>query len=225
MTPSYIPAPDADFNNWLNNFSTLLTADPTAVGETAGTALVLAADVTAWNAAYATATNPATRTAPAVAAKDNARVAAEATVRPIAIRIRNNAAVTDAQRVDYGVTVPKLVPTPIPAPTSFPIIGLRAATPGVHQLQYTDSDAPSGKAKPFGAVGIELWRSVGTVPATDPSQCTFYGTATKSPFRSTFITADAGKVCTYFARWNTKSGPGGMAQTGPWSAPLSVVIV
>lgn len=222
---SYIPQSDADFNNWITNFAGLLTADPTAVGETAPTAAVMQADADAWATAYAAATDPATRTSPTVAAKDNARFTAEQTARPIAIRIRNNSAVTDAQRADYGLTIPKTVPTPIPAPTSFPILGLRKATPGAQQLQYQDSDLGTGKAKPFGAIGIEVFRSIGTVPATDPAQATYFATATKSPFTSSFVADDKGKVCTYFARWVTRSGPAGIAQVGPWSAPLDVHVI
>lgn len=222
---SYIPQSDADFNNWIVNFAAQLTADPTAVGETAATAAVMQADADAWEVAYQAATDPATRTAPTVAAKDNARFSAEQTSRPIAIRIRNNAAVTDAQRSDYGLTIPKTVPTPIPAPTSFPILGLRKATPGAQQLQYQDSDLGTGKAKPFGAVGIEIFRSVGTVAATDPAQATYYATATKSPFTTSFAAEDKGKICTYFGRWVTRSGPAGIAQAGPWSAPLDVHVI
>lgn len=221
----YIPQSDAQFNSWIVNFATLLTADPAAVGETAPTAASMQTDADAWSAAYTLATDPATRTAPTVAAKDNARFTAEQTSRPIAMRIRNNAAVTDQQRVDYGLTVVKTVPTPIPAPSSFPILGLRKATPGVQQLQYQDSDLGTGKAKPFGAIGIEIYRSVGVVAATDPLQAVFYNTATKSPFNSAFVADDKGKVCTYFARWVTRSGPSGIAQRGPWSAPLEAHVI
>lgn len=222
---SYIPTSDAGFDSWLVNFATLLTADPSAVGETAGTAAVVQAASDAWEAAYAAATDPSTRTTPTVAAKNNARASATATVRPVAIRIRDNSAVTDAQRADYGLTIVKTVPTPIPAPTSFPILGLRKATPLQHTLQYSDSEDPDGKAKPFGVIGLELWRAVGEVAAVDPAQATYYGTVTKSPYRSNFISENRGKICTYFGRWVTRSGTGGVAQTGPWSAPLDVTVI
>lgn len=225
MPSNYIPAADADFNSWLSNFDALLTADPAAYGETAGTAAAVAAVASTWAVAYALATDPSTRTSPTVAAKDAARFSAEQTVRPVAIRIRNNSAVTNAQRVDLGITVPKVVPTPIPAPTSAAILGLTNATPLVHQLQYSDSVLPDGKAKPYGVIGIEIWRSIGVVPATDPAQTSYYGTATKSPFRSQFSSDDRGKVCTYFGRWVTRSGPGGMAQVGPWSAALDAYVI
>ncbi len=222
---SYIPQSDAGFNSWMTNFAALLTADPAAYGETAGTATIVQTEADTWSAAYALATDPATRTTPTVQAKDVAKFNAAATARPVAIRIRDNAAVTNQQRADLGLTIVKTVPTPIPAPTSFPQLAMIAATPLEHRLRYTDSENPAGKAKPFGVIGVEIWRSVGTVEATDPAQAFYDETVTKAPFTSTFSGDDVGKVCTYFARYTTKAGPGGKAQKGPWSSALNVFVI
>jgi hypothetical protein len=223
--PSYIPPKDADFDVWLQNFTTLLTATPTDYGLVAGDATVCAAQYTAWHPAYLAATNPATRTAPTVAAKDGARVTAVNTIRPYAQQISKNMAVSDLLKVGIGVNLPNNVPVPIPAPLTSPALLLQSASPQVHQLQYRDSTTPLTKAKPFGAVGIEIWRSVGTVAATDPAQCSLYETWTKTPNTSQFDVGDVGKTATYFGRWVTRSGPGGSNQPGPWSARLVVVVL
>jgi hypothetical protein len=224
MATSYIPAKDADFNNWLVNFDTLLTGAPTDYGLTAPIAVIVAGVTAAWSAAYLAATDPSTRTAATVAAKDAARASAEATVRPYAIQIRNNPAVSDLLKVGIGVTIPAFPPSPVPAPTVPPVLGLESAIP-LEQLLSYGVPGGIGKAKPFGAIGVEIWRSVGTVPATDPAQCVFKGTVTKSPFRQAFLAPDQGKIVTYFARFVTRSGPGGVAQAGPWSAPLTLVVM
>ena len=221
----YIPAKDADFDSWLLNFTTLLTAAPTDYGLTAPDAVICAASYTSWHAAYLLATDPATRTSPTVAQKDAERAAAEATVRPYAQAISKNASVTPEDKTGIGVNLPNTSPVPIPAPTTFPQLGFRSAEPLVHVLQYQDSGLGTGKKKPFGAIGIEVWRNIGVTPATDPTQCTYYGQFTKSPLRSSFVADNVGKNCTYFARWITRSGPGGVAQTGPWSAALNVAVL
>lgn len=221
----YIPARDADFETWLLNFTTLLTASPTTYGLLAGDAVICAAQYTAWNPAFLAATDPVTRTSVTVAAKDAARVTAEAVVRPFAQQIARNAAVDPGDKVAIGVNQPNFAPVPIPPPTTFPQVSFRSAEPLVHILQYQDSGLGTGKAKPFGAIGCEVYRSIGTVPAVDPNQAKFYGTFTKSPLRSSFVSGDVGKVCTYFARWTTRSGPGGAAQSGPWSAPLTISVI
>lgn len=219
MAQPYIPPPDALFANWLLNFATLIAATPTAYGLIAGDATAISAVNTAFQAAYTVAIDPSTRTAATIAAKDGARATAEATCRPYAIAVRNNASVSDLLKVGLGVTVPNPVPSPIPAPTTEPVVSLVKASPLEMTLAYKEVGS-LGKSKPFGAIGVEVWRSIGTVAATDPAQCSFVGTVTKSPFRQSFLDADRGKIATFFARFSTRSGPGGVAQVGPWSASL-----
>ena len=60
----------------------------------------------------------------------------------------------------------------------------------------------------------------GVVAATDPDQCTHVADFTKSPFNLAYDAASQGKISTLFARFKTRSGPQGISQAGPWSAPL-----
>lgn len=224
MAVPYIPNKDADFNDWITNFSTLITANPTNYGLVAGDATIIAAVKTTWSAAYLAATNPTTRTSATIATKDGARASAEATCRPYAIRIRNNSSVSDALKIGVGVTVPNTTPTPIPAPVTAPANSLVSAIPLDTTLAYKEVGS-LGKAKPFGAIGVQVYRAVGTVAAVDPDQCDYVGTATKTPYHQTFDAADQGKVCTIFTRFSTRSGPGGVSQVGPWSSPLTFAII
>lgn len=225
MAPSYIPPRDADFANWLLNFSTLISANPGDYGLVAGDATAIAAQNTAFAAAYTAAIDPSTRTPATVAAKDTARYNAEFVVRPYAQNIRLNAAISDALKVGLGLNLPNSTRPPIPPPTVAPALAFDAATPLQHKLRYSDPSSPVGKAKPVGSIGVEIWRSIGTVPATDPAQASYYGTFTKSPNFSTFTADQVGKVCTYFARFVTRSGAGGRTSSGPWSAPLTIAVV
>lgn len=221
----YIPSKDAEFSAWLLNFSSLITAAPATYGLTAPAAAIIQAANDAFQPAYALAIDPGTRTAPTVAEKDAQRVSATATVRPYAIQISLNAAVTDENKLAVGVNLPNNAPVPIPPPATYPMPSLRSAGPLTHLLAYADSGAPSGKGKPYGVVGCEVFRSIGIVAAVDPAQATYYNTVTKAPFTSSFQAGDIGKVCTYFMRWTTRSGPSGIAQKGPFSAPLVLTVM
>jgi len=225
MPANYVPAQDGEFNVWAQNFDATLTADPTAFGEDASTAAAVAAEVAAWTTAYDLAVNPATRTAPTVAAKDAARVTTESVIRPVAQRINANAAVTNQQRSDLGITIRSTVPTPVPPPVTVPTLALVSAIPGQHTLSFSDEATPTSKAKPFGVVAMELFRVIGVVPAVDPAQTGLIASITRSPTFVSTPVADSGSVATYFARWVTRSGPGGVAQPGPWSAPLNVIVM
>lgn len=223
MNP-YIPASDSMFAIWLANFSALLTASPGTYGLTAPDAVIVDGVNTTFQAAYTAAADPATRTPVTVADKDAARAAAETVVRPYAVGISLDAAVTNGDKIAIGVTVRSTVPTPIPAPTVQPVIELMKATPLTQQLQIRQVGSTS-KAKPAGSTSIEIARAIGTVAATDPAQLATVGLYGKTPLLQSFAGADVGKVVTYAARYRTRSGPAGVSQAGPWSALVSFQVL
>lgn len=225
MQTSYIPPGNDAYDAWFRNFSTLITANPTTYGLVTGDATAIAAQYTSWHAAYLLAQNPSTRTTPTVAAQAAARSTTVAFVRPYAITISRNPAVTNDAKTAVGVNLPNTARTPVPPPTTVPALALVSAIHFQQTIAYKDTSTPTTKAKPFGAIALELWIAKGTTPATDPSQATLYGSLTKSPAQIGFTSPDVGKFATYWGRWSTKSGPGGQNQTGPWSAPLTVAIV
>lgn len=214
-----IPKKDSAFASWLSVFAAAIIENPATYGLTAGDATAIATVNTNFQAAYGVATDPATRTSPTIAAKDTARAAAEVLCRPYAVQISLNKDVTDEAKVAAGVTVRKTTPTPIPAPTVAPELAVQKAIPGVVTVAVK-VPGTVGKAKPTGAIGIELFRAVGTVAAVDPAQADYLGTVTKAPCRIDVAPSEVGKTITVFARYATRSGPGGASQTGPFSAPL-----
>lgn len=221
--PSYIPAKDADFDNWFNNFNTLLTATPVAFGLTAPEAVIVDGQWDLWHPAYVLATNPATRTQPTVQAKTIARLNAVNTVRPYAQAISRNQAVSDALKLSIGVNLPNNVPVPIPPITDVPSLILDASLPGQTSFQYRSSSDPTSKAKPFGVIQLELRRGSGAAPIANPDDCTPVAFITKTPFIIVNAPIAAGQVMTFFARWQNRSGASGQAYSGPWSAQTVVI--
>ena len=224
MQSPYIPGPDADFDNWAVNFSTLITAVPATYGLVAGDAIIIAAVVNPWHAAYVAATNPTTRTSVTIAAKDAARLAAEAVVRPYATTISRNPAVLNDDKVAVGVNLPNSARTPVPPPVTQPALSLVSSVHNLMTVAYRDTSTPTSKAKPPGAIGLDLRIFIGTTTPPAPDTVAPYGVVTKSPINVGFTNGDVGKTATYWGRWQTRSGPGGVAQFGPWSAPLEVVV-
>lgn len=215
----YIPSTDAGFDSWLTNFETQTDTEFATYGLTAPEAALITAAQAAYNAAFVLANDPGTRTSVTVAAKDVAKASALATVRPLAIKVKLNPAVTDGQRALLGLTIDTVPATPIPTPTTFPTIDVLMATPGQHKLQYRDSATPTSKAKPYGAMQLELWNVIGTVEAVTPANAVYRGAFTKSPLVVDHLEADAGKIATYFGRWVTTTG-----KVGPWSNGVSLTI-
>lgn len=221
----YIPPKDADYDAWLTNFSTLLSATPTAYGLVAGDATIVAASQAAWNAAYLLATNPTTRTSPAIADKDAQRASATATVQPYAQQISRNMGISDALKLGIGVNLPNPTRTPVPPPVTAPVLAHVSSIPGQTTIGYADFATPASKAKPFGAIALDLRQTIGTAPAVSPAAALPVQGVTKSPTVITFGSGDVGKIVTLWGRWVTRSGPGGITQNGPWSAALSFGII
>lgn len=219
MAAPYIPPKDADLDAWLTNFSTLITASPATYGLVASDATAIATQVANWTAAYTPVLSPSSKTKTAVADKNSAKIAATTLCRTYAAQIRLNPGVSNMNKVALGLNLPNNAPSPVPAPSTFPLLTLASAGPLLHVLRFADNTTPASRKKPAGALQMELWRGTGTAPLTSPSQCALFANVTKQPFQADFESGDGGKMATYFARWVTRTG-----LTGPWSAAVSLTV-
>jgi len=224
--PDYIPVRDADYADWMANFRNQLDTD-TAGGSAAylgvsdAQYIVIDAAASAFADAYEAATEPATRTPVTVAAKNTAKANLTPIIRAASMTLTNNENATDEIRARYGLTVPKGTRTPVPPPTSHPLMEVRKLNVGVATVAYSDSDNPEGKNKPAGAVGVEVFCGFSDDGSAVEIEDSMYSlTATKAPFALPVDPANRGKTMTLRGRYVTRSGPGGVAQVGPWSAPL-----
>lgn len=218
--PPYIPPRDADFNNWIDNFSTLLTAAPATYGLLASDATAVASLNSTWAAAYALAVNPSTRTPVTVAAKDTARITAQAGIRPYAVQISLNPGVLVDDKIAIGVNPRTSTPTPITTPTTWPIVTLASGAPLQQIVRYRDyTSSPTSKGKPYGVVALQLFAKASTTPILDPTLLPLKATLTKSPGTIDWISADAGMQAYVAGRWITRKG-----LVGP-SGPIGVLTI
>lgn len=228
MALPYIPTTDSGLDAWAANFSSLITAAPATYGLDSVDAAAIQTAYDTYHAAYLlggtappnrTPVNPSTRTPVTVAAKDSAKIAGRILWRTYASQIRINPGVTDADKIALGLNLPSSGGTPIPAPTSFPLLSFVSGGVLTHVFSYKDSDIPTGKAKAPGAVQMQLMAKVADTPSTGPDAWPLKLLVTKSPFIVEWESGDAGKVATYAARWATRRG-----LVGPWSALSSFTI-
>lgn len=219
MPGSYIPTREGDLSLFVTNFDTLITANPATYGLVAGDAVTIHTYVDTFLTALAAASNPGTKTIVTVADKDGAKAAMLQIVRSYAQQIKANRGVADQDKVSLGLTLNDGTPTPIPAPSTQPIISVIGATPLTHVLRFADSVTPDKRSKPYGSIGLQLWRYVGDTAPTGPEQYEFAEFVTRQPFDSSYSGSQVGKRAWYCARWQTATG-----LVGPWSAPVSFTI-
>lgn len=219
MAKDYIPQRDADFSEWLQNFSALITANYLQYGLLITDASALATLTAIYVAALGVATNGATRSPSTIAAKDTARTNAETRARQLTGVIQLNAGVTVEQKEALRITVRKTTRTPIGAPTSSPVLLYVASTDLQQTFQFRDTNTMDFKAMPFGVASllVSVWVTpIGTAPSGPPTQ---QFAVTRNPFAATFQSGDVGKMATYIAQWQSAK-----MEVGPNSVAVQRVI-
>lgn len=192
---------------------------PGKYGLDASDATIIANLNTQFGELYVLCQSAATRTTGLVTQKDAVKASAKATCRVYAQQIKVNLGVSDQDKIQLGLHINDTTPTPIPAPTTAPILDLIGMFSGQHQLRYADELTPGSTRKPPGAIQIELYRYVGVNATSDFNLATLEGVYTRSPIQQTFEPEDANLIATYFARWRTQRG-----LVGPWSLPVAMTI-
>jgi hypothetical protein len=220
MGDNYIPARDGQALTWMQTFATGIAAAPATYQLTTAAAASISSAVDAYATAYAESQDPALRTTVIVATKDETRNTAEQLCRQYAILIKFNAGISDADKIAIGVRPVNPSRVPIGVPASSPLVSVIGATPGSQTLRFADTATPDKAAKPFGAVTLLLFVAIGEEATSDPAAGRYVGSFTKNPVGVGFDAADAGKVATYFARWQSRRG-----EVGPWSGAVSMRIV
>jgi hypothetical protein len=143
--PNYLPQTDSGLLAFGVNFASLITAAPAQYGLVAGDATTINSAVNAYDAALTAAVDPSTRTPVTIAAKNQARAFMVETIRPYAMAIKANAAVSLPDKVSLGLNYPNNPPAPVPAPTTAPVLAVIGATFGVHTLRFADENSPASR--------------------------------------------------------------------------------
>lgn len=220
--PAYYPSTLAGKLAWMENFNSLVDANPATYGLTVGDKADVAAVVTPLAAAFTLASDPSTGTPVTRASRDTALRAAEVVVLPLAVSVSQNADIDPNNKLALGVTVRSTTRTTVPTPTAKPILSLRLQKSLVNTVDAFNSETPGKKGCPLGCT-MEVFWTVGTVAATDPAQLAYKGKRTRQPFTLETVAADAGKVVSVTARYAKRNGTAGEGAEGPFSDIITFI--
>lgn len=227
MAVNYIPTTDSGLVDWGDNFASLITADPPLYGLDVMAAAAIQSAQDVYAAAFALGgsinrvpVNPTERSPVTVAAKDSAKVAARTLFRTYASQIRLNPGVTNEDKVALGLNLPNNSPSPIPSPTSWPVLSILSGGPLSFTLKYHDSVIGVGKAKAAGVMQMQLVASPSATPIVSPDAQPIRFLVTKVPQLLVFDSGDGGKDCYLWGRWVTRRG-----LVGPWSDGIVATIM
>lgn len=169
---SFLPNTDSGLRDWSIAFNEQVQDDPAACGLTPAQAAEYLAAHTSYMDTYAIAKNPATRTKPAVVAKVDSARNLRRTAGSFGRMIEANLAISNQKKSDLGLTVRDSEPSPIPPPSSKPIIMLGEAD-GFYLPFKIKNPGYSGRGKGPGISGVAIFTFVGPNPPQELHQWQF----------------------------------------------------
>src|SRR5437016_13811445 len=101
--PDFIPASDAEFDGWLQNFVDNVVANATSLGASPADVTALQGMRTDWDAKYPASNTAFAASLAATQAKTDSRIATEAFIRPFVGRVQSSPTVKDSQRHSLGI--------------------------------------------------------------------------------------------------------------------------
>jgi hypothetical protein len=157
MARSFFTGTDAELYNGTINFSTMISATPSAYGLSAPQAASYATLSDSYKVAYETIQTPSTRTKGAVAAKNAAKILLRVAASDLAKIIEGTSTVTDQQKIDLGLNVRK-TPGPMGPPGTCTDFKVKLHADGSIETTFKANN-PTGMS----GVTYQVWRRFGSV--------------------------------------------------------------
>lgn len=218
MSRNFYYGPGADVVSGSANFAALIATGYASYGLTTGQATAFGTLNTALQTAWSAAIEPTTRTRVTIAAKNLAIRNMRASAVLLAKIIYATPTVTDGQLVGLGL-LPRSTRTPIPAPTTSPIVEVGVVSGRLVNLRLHSSDSER-RGMEAGAKGANLYSYVGSAAPTDPRDYHFEGMTTRTIAQIIFPNEVASGATVWLsACWVSNRG-----QTGPSSTPVSFTL-
>lgn len=218
-----IPTNNAELADWSTNVDARLTATPLAYGCTAAIATQYKAVHDPYVAArnnVVAARESGTRSQSLTAIQTAAKAALLAFARPLYKTIQANAAVTSAAKIELGIRVPHVEPTPIPVPAAAPMLRVESVDGRVITVSLRDVNEPDRRRIPAGVNGAIVMSSVGATAPADFGDFKLEGPTSRTSFQIIFPeTVAPGTQVWLTALWFNER-----KQMGPACAPVGTRI-
>ncbi|MCH8804976.1 MAG: hypothetical protein IH986_02680 [Planctomycetes bacterium] len=222
MANGYIPRPDAEFDGWQQNWVTYAAANAAALGlDPLVDIPAIQAGQTAWDADYDGHLTAAAAAQAARAAKVAERGSFETLLRSFSQQIQKRTGTTNEQRGGLGITILDTEPTPVPAPTTAPVLNIVTSERLRHVVEASKTALEGGGlGKPSGVRGVQLWRKIGDPAPVNESELEFVSEFTRTRMTLDYQMSQGGQTVHYQARWVSTRGA-----SGPWGELVGATVV
>jgi len=220
MAADFIPHTYDGLDVWLSNFMAYLTPNLVRLGISDDKRASLQNLVNVYHQACTVADSPNAGSADRLDRKEKATDVIAAVRHFINSNLWYNEAVTDQDRVNFGMTVPDTNPTPVATPTTWPVPTVKPVAEGEIAVHYIDSAAPLGShAKPAGVHGAEIRHAILSAPPVSDDDLIHSDFSTRSPHIFVYDMQQRGLTVYFRLRWENNRGI-----KGPWSPTVSAII-
>lgn len=205
MRKDFFPDREADMIDWGRNVIDTLTAAEGHYGVPPDQLAAITEAFVVFEQAYAVASQPATRTQPAVAAKNAGRKLFERQARLLSQRLKANADLSDQDRIDLGINVPKPRRQHVNPPESAPVVQVKRIDGNRATIRLRNLDNSATRALPDTAVGATILWAVGDRPPLNPDGWHLATDTTRTELTLTFDPAlPAGTPVHVVALWKSR---------------------
>lgn len=214
----YLPSGDSELLGFAQNYSTVITANPTSVGLTVPIATQLSSLVTTFQTKLSALETPANRNPIAFQQKQEAKKELVAYIRETARQIQGTMTVTDVQRAQLRLTIHDVTPTPAePIDVAPALTVLKTYGHSIHIRVRDASGAVRGRIPQ--ADGCIIYSFVGATPPAGSEGWHCEGPMSKDTMLVAFDPAlPVGTKVYLTAQWFNTRG------SGPGSTPVAAVI-
>ena len=198
----YIPGPDAEFDSWQENWVTYAVANAAALGlDPVVDVPAIQGAQTAWDTDYDGHLTAQAAAQAGRAAKDTERDTYVTMLRSFSQQIQQRLTTTDEHRGGLGITIPDTKPTPVPAPTTAPMLNIVTAERLRHVVEASKTpEEGGGLGKPTGVRGVQLWRKIGDPAPVDETELAFASEFTRTRMTLDYQMTQGGQTVYYQAR-------------------------
>lgn len=222
MPETYLPNKEADLYQWATTFEAFLQATPTVVGITPAQSTAFSSVYANFANAYRAATDNATRTPAAIQTKNDAKAAmisGPGGIRELVGIIQKFPGTTNTQRVELGITVADVEPSPVAPPTVAPEIDFIPTGTRTIKLRLHNETSLSRK-KPEGVKGASIFYHVGPTAPAELKDWTFQSSNTRTTVDVDLpAEVPAGSTVWFTAFWFNPR-----LQSGPATTPVSTIM-
>lgn len=229
MPEQRIPRADGDFAAYANHYYAAVEKFWSVQGLDESDLKPLKEALSAWNAAYPKHVAAQNAAEAARQSKDAAKRELERQIRPVSAFVQSYPKTTDADRAAIGISVRDTGGTPVPAPTSRPLLLVESGSRLTHRLRIFDESASphaarggTRKARPRGTLGAEVYLAVVAPleqPPADFNNYKFVRTVTRGSAEVTFEPPQGGSRAAYLVRWVSATG-----EPGPWGETVTATV-